>query len=101
MINLVKSSPCHSYPYMSMFPVVFPRLHHFMQTYFFLYAVAITFDFVFCFFFLTLQHNYFSMLLCKSHNQVHGLYNTLVRCMIVYLNLAIGHLSHMVLLKME
>lgn len=80
---------------------LFSRLHHLMQTYFFLYAVAITFNFVFCFFYLTLQHNYFSMLLSKSHNQGHGLYNTLVRCMIVYLNLAIGHLSHMVLLKME
>lgn len=103
----MKSSPCYTYFYM----LTFPGFLFFLQSsslcrlllllFFFLNAVAITFISAFCFFCFTLQYNYFSMLLCRPHNQVHGLYNSLVRCMIVYLNLAIGHLSHMVLLKME
>lgn len=74
------------------------------QIYLFIYffeALAITFNSVFCFFCLTLQHNYFSMLLPRPHWKVHGLYNSLARCIIVYVNLAIGHFSHMMPLKME
>lgn len=79
----------------------FPLVFIIMQTYFFFDAVAITFNTIFDFFCLTLQHNHLSLSLCRPHNQVHGLYNSLARCTIVYLDLAIGHFGHMMLLKME
>lgn len=100
VINL-ESSPWHTSPCMYINACFFFSFQFLiiMQTYYyFLFAVAITFNSVFC---LTLLHDYFSMLLCRSHNQVHGPYNSLLSCMIIYSDFAIGHFSHMMLLKME
>lgn len=88
-------------PYFSrVIAIFFPVPHHYADLFFLslLFAAAITFNSVFC---LTLPHSYFSMLLCGPCSQVHGLYNSLARWMVIYSSLAIGRFSHMMLLKVE
>lgn len=69
-----------------------------LLTFFFFYVMATTFNSVFC---LTLQQNCFSMLLHRPRDQVHGLYNSLARCIMVYLTLVIGYFIHMDAIKNE